>query len=175
MQNTVLEYSLFTGISFIYGDIQEPTNKKATINSLGKSLLLKYIDYIYGTNEDKKVIGEALAGYILDAVVLFKNRKYSVRRILGDSQQMSIDGKVYNLNDYKHFFEIKRSLYSKQLIVNKKSTEISYSTRPDKRDVTACLRLLNLLKLVDELINLDTQNNIQMQKMVQLNHLKFKN
>lgn len=28
-----------------------------------------------------------------------------------------------------------------------------------------------LLKLVDELINLDTQNNIQMQKMVQLNHL----
>ena len=28
-----------------------------------------------------------------------------------------------------------------------------------------------LMKLIDELINLDTQNNIQMQKMVQLNHL----
>ena len=33
------------GISFIYGDIQEPKNKKATINSLGKTLLLKFVDY----------------------------------------------------------------------------------------------------------------------------------
>lgn len=151
-----------TGISFIYGDIQEPTNKKATINSLGKTLLLKYIDYIYGANEDKKVVGEVLAGYILDAVVLFENKKYDVRRILGESQKILIEGKVYNLTEYKHFFKIKRSLYSKQLIVNKKSTEISYSTRPDKLDVTTCLRLLNLLKLVDDIESIyDSQDRIK--------------
>ncbi len=151
-----------TGISFIYGDIQEPTNKKATINSLGKTLLLKYIDYIYGANEDKKVVGEVLAGYILDAVVLFENKKYDVRRILGESQKILIEGKVYNLTEYKHFFKIKRSLYSKQLIVNKKSTEISYNTRPDKLDVTTCLRLLNLLKLVDDIESIyDSQDRIK--------------
>ena len=46
------------GISFIYGDIQEPTNKKATINSLGKTLLLKFLDYILGAKEDVKSISD---------------------------------------------------------------------------------------------------------------------
>jgi uncharacterized protein YydD (DUF2326 family) len=36
------------GISFIFGDILEPKNLGGTINSLGKTLLLKCIDYIFG-------------------------------------------------------------------------------------------------------------------------------
>lgn len=151
-----------SGISFIYGDIQEPTNKKATINSLGKTLLLKFIDYVYGANEDKRVIGEALAGYILDAEIKFNGKKYSVRRILADSQGIFIDNKLYTLTEYKQFFKIKRSMYSKQLIVSKKSTEISYSTRPDKLDVTSCLKLLNLLNLVDDIEKIyDSQDRIK--------------
>lgn len=138
------------GISFIYGDIQEPTNKKATINSLGKTLLLKFIDYIFGANEDKKAIGEELNGYVLEAIVKHKNKRYNVKRVIGEVSGIWIEDTLYPLTDYKSFFEIKRSLYAKQNILNKKNTEISYRTTPDKNDVTACLQLLNLINMVDD-------------------------
>ena len=44
------------GVSFIYADIQNPANLKGTINSLGKTLLLKFIDYIFGANEDLAMV-----------------------------------------------------------------------------------------------------------------------
>lgn len=138
------------GISFIYGDIQEPSNKKATINSLGKTLLLKFIDYIFGANEDKKSISEELAGYILEAIVLHKQKKYTIKRIIGNTSGIWIEDKLYTLTDYKSFFDIKRSLLSKQIILNKKNTEISYRTTPNKDDVTACLQLLNLINMIDD-------------------------
>ena len=40
----------YNGISFIYGNIQLPEDPTSTINSLGKTLLLKMIDFIYGAN-----------------------------------------------------------------------------------------------------------------------------
>lgn len=139
------------GISFVYGDIQEPDNKKATINSLGKTLLLKFLDYIYGANEDKQSMGETLEGYILEAQVLFKEKEYRVKRIIGDAQGIWIGDTIYTLTDYKTFFDIKRSLYSKQLILNKKSNEISPRTAPNKTDVTSCLHLLNLFNLINDI------------------------
>ena len=139
-----------SGISFIYGDIQEPMNKKATINSLGKTLLLKFIDYIFGANEDKKAIGEELNGYVLEAVVKHKNKQYRVKKSIGVESGIWIEDKMYPLTDYKIFFEIERSLYAKQNILNKKNTEISYRTTPNKNDVTACLQLLNLIDMVDD-------------------------
>jgi len=138
------------GISFIYGDIQEPTNKKATINSLGKTLLLKFIDYIFGANEDKKAIGEELNGYVLEAIVKYKNKQYNVKRVIGEVSGIWIGDTLYPLTDYKSFFEIKRNLHAKQNILNKKNTEISYRTTPDKNDVTACLQLLNLINMVGD-------------------------
>jgi len=138
------------GISFIYGDIQEPTNKKATINSLGKPLLLKFIDYIFGANEDKKAIGEELNGYVLEAIVKYKNKQYNVKRVIGEVSGIWIGDTLYPLTDYKSFFEIKRNLHAKQNILNKKNTEISYRTTPDKNDVTACLQLLNLINMVGD-------------------------
>ena len=138
------------GISFIYGDIQEPKNKKATINSLGKTLLLKFLDYILGANEDNKAVGEVLAGYKIRAIVLFENKKYVVTRILGDSTSILIGNTAYSLTDYKTFFGINRSLYSKQIILTKKNTEISFRTSPDKNDVIPCLKLLGLIKMIDD-------------------------
>lgn len=70
------------GISFIYGDIQAPENKRATINSLGKTLLIKFIDYIYGANEDPKIVKEAINGYTLDAIVKYNNKNYRIVRVL---------------------------------------------------------------------------------------------
>lgn len=139
-----------SGISFIYGDIQEPQNKKATINSLGKTLLLKFVDYILGANEDAKFVGDVLAGYKLRAIVLFKNSKYVVTRVLGNTKNILIDNREYTLTDYKSFFGINRTLYGKQTVLTKKNTEISFRTAPDKNDVIPCLQLLGLVNMIDD-------------------------
>lgn len=147
------------GISFVYGDIQEPKNKKATINSLGKTLLLKFVDYILGANEDSKSVSEKINDYKLKAVVLFKNKKYVVTRIIGENRYILIGNKEYSLTDYKSFFEINRSLYSKQIILSKKNTEISFRTNPDKNDVISCLRLLGLINMINDVDGIYTSQD----------------
>jgi hypothetical protein len=142
------------GISFIYGDIQEPKNLGATINSLGKTLLIKCIDYIYGANEDPKIIKDMIYGYVLEAIIKYRNVNYLIRRTLGNSEEILINNKPYSLTNYKLFFDIKRSLCGKQLIVNKKANEISYRTNPNKDDVINFLTLLSLndiLQSIDEI------------------------
>ena len=50
----------YNGISFIYGNIQMPEDKTSTINSLGKTLFLKMIDFIFGANNDKEIMKKEL-------------------------------------------------------------------------------------------------------------------
>lgn len=136
------------GISFIFGDIQDPKNFGATINSLGKTLLLKCIDYIYGANEDISIVKKEIHNYILEAIILHDSKEYVIRRVLGNSEQIFIGNVPYTLTDYKNYFKIKRSIYGKQLIINKKVTEISYRSNADKEDVMNYLELLHLNELL---------------------------
>lgn len=154
-----------SGISFIYGDIQDPKNLGATINSLGKTLLLKCIDYIYGANEDSSIIKEAIHNYILEATILFKGDKYIIKRILGDSEFIYIGDVGYTLTDYKNYFNIKRSLYNKQFILKKKATEISVRSNPSKDDITSCMTLLNLDNMLDSISSIyEAQDKIKQYK-----------
>lgn len=137
------------GVSFIYGDIKKPNDLGATINSLGKTLLIKCIDYIYGANEDSKIIKNKIHGYVIEAVVEYNDDKYNVKRILGKSEDIFIDDKQYSLTKYKDFFNIKRSKYGKQLIINKKANEISSRTNPNEDDILDFLDLLKLDKLLE--------------------------
>lgn len=139
-----------TGVSFVYGDIQEPSNKKLTINSLGKTLLLKFIDYILGANEDPQIVKKEICGYLLEAKVLFKKNTFIIVRELGKIDNITIDGAHYTLSDYKTKFEIQRPLATKQIILSKKGNEIGYNSTPQKDDVISCLALLNLVELRTE-------------------------
>ena len=89
-----------SGVSYIYGDIKYPEKLGATINSLGKTLLLKFIDYIFGANEDKKVIKEAINGYKLEAIVLHNFKEFKVTRILGNPDSIYINNENVTLTDY---------------------------------------------------------------------------
>ncbi len=142
------------GISFIYGDIKAPLNPKATINSLGKTLLIKCIDYIYGANEDTSVIKHDIHGYIIEAIVIKNNKSYNVIRILGNIEGILIDNRPYTLTEYKIFFNISRSEVSRQLLVNKKSHVISRQTNPNKEDVLCYLNLLGLTDIIDKIENI---------------------
>lgn len=139
-----------TGVSFVYGDILEPSNKKLTINSLGKTLLLKFIDYILGANEDPQIVKKEIHGYFLESKVLFKNNTFNIVRELGKSDNITIDGVPCTLSDYKTKFEIQRPLATKQIILSKKGNEIGYNSTPQKDDVISCLALLNLVELLTE-------------------------
>ena len=139
-----------TGVSFIYGDIQEPANKKLTINSLGKTLLLKFVDYILGANEDPQTIKKDIYGYSLEAKILFKHKIFIVNRELGKTDSIRIDGIPCTLSEYKTRFEIKRSLANKQIVLSKKANEIGYNAKPQKDDIISCLELLDLTELLSE-------------------------
>ena len=47
-----------SGASIIYGKIEHPSKKKKTTNSIGKTLLLKFVGYIFGRKEKKKEVQE---------------------------------------------------------------------------------------------------------------------
>jgi len=154
------------GISFIYGDIKEPENKGATINSLGKTLLIKMIDYIFGANEDSSIMKNEIANYVLLATVKFQDEEHTVKRIIGNSSEIQVDGKKHTLGEYKEFFGVERRLYDKQLLVTKKASELSQNQqRPTKNDYTDFLRMLELDNLVDVISNIyDSQDAIKKYK-----------
>lgn len=138
------------GISIIFGDILTPEDKTKTSNSLGKSLLLKFIDYIYGANNDKTIVPDILNDYILNAVVKFKEKKYTIKRNLKSSSDIIINDKIYTLEKYKIFFEIDRSLYHKQIILQPRLGLISYKKSPEKEDIINFIKLLGLENLLEE-------------------------
>lgn len=138
------------GISIILGDVLAPENKKKTSNSLGKSMLLKFIDYVYGANNDNKIIGKILENYVLVATVKFKEKKYLVERKLDSSQNIKIDTNLYTLDEYKNFFEIDRNLFHKQIVLKPRQGLISYNANPEKNDIVSFIKLLGLKNLLDK-------------------------
>ncbi|MGL6120377.1 MAG: DUF2326 domain-containing protein [Fusobacteriaceae bacterium] len=150
------------GVSFIYADIQNPANLKGTINSLGKTLLLKFIDYIFGANEDLAMVKEQIHGFKLNATVKYESKCFTVLRTLGNSDEIYIDENGYSLAEYKDFFQLKRRLLGKQIILSKKSTPTSQRTNAGKDDVISCLDLLSLKNVLEEIGNIyDSQDRIK--------------
>ena len=137
------------GISFVYGDIRAPENEQETINSVGKTLLLKMIDYVFGADEDKEIMKPVIAGYRLLAKVKYNDRAYNVHRVIGDSSQIHVNGDAFNLEGYKGFFGIERRLCDKQILLAKKNGLVSPRQWPSGSDIQDFLRLLNLVDLME--------------------------
>ena len=140
----------YSGISFIYGNIQMPEDKTSTINSLGKTLFLKMIDFIYGANYDKEIMKKDLAGYSIVAVIEHENIKHLVKRSLtknADDNYVYLDNEPLELNDYKTKLGIQRRQYDKQIILNAKNSLISPRETPSKSDIETFLELLSFDKL----------------------------
>jgi len=140
------------GLSVIYGNILEEGNSKQTNNSLGKTTLLKMIDYIFGANSDKTIIKTTLKNYELIAKVKFENRTYEVRRIIniegkqGDfSDKIYIGDSEYKLDDYKDFFKLERKFISPQVLLSQKTNPIfCYNKTPTQQDYSIFLEMTNM-------------------------------
>lgn len=137
------------GLTVIYGNVSKPNNDKETSNSIGKTLFLKFVDYILGANESSEIIKSDIHGWILEAVVKHNNSKKTVKRILGNSE-LEVDGKKYSIVEYKEKFQIERSLHSKQIFLKQKVNLIGNRSEASKDDFIALLKLLNLVDVSDE-------------------------
>lgn len=133
-----------SGISFVLGDVTKPKDNAKTSNSIGKTLFLKMIDYIYGANEDAKIIKKQIHGYKIIATIKYEDQTYTIKRTLGDSKNIYIDNERKTLDEYKKFFNINRQLLNKQIYLKNKTSLISYLPNATAEDYIAVLKLLNL-------------------------------
>ena len=85
------------GVSYILGDIVAPKDNNKTSNSIGKTLLLKLIDYVLGAKEDKNIIKDAIKQYKIQATVIFNEQTYNVERTLGVPNSIYIDRELISL------------------------------------------------------------------------------
>lgn len=137
-----------TGSNFIFGDVKKPNSKSETSNSIGKTLLLGFINYFYGADEDSEISKKEINNWKLIATIKYKKNKTEVKRIIGSSNFI-IEGKKINLETYKEMFEIDRSLYSKQIFLSDRSSLIpAYNKNPSQNDMEKFLQMINLDQLV---------------------------
>lgn len=137
------------GISIIYGKVNKPEDEKETSNSIGKTLLLKFVDYIFGANENSTIIKSDIHNWSLEAVIEHKGEKFNVKRTLGKSEFI-VEGENYELSKYKERFGIERSLYNKQIFLEQKNHLISNRSEANLNDYLSLFYLLDLNDLSKE-------------------------
>lgn len=154
------------GLTLIYGDIKRPEVRTSTINSLGKTLLLKMIDYVLGANNDSTIMKEAIHDYYLDAKVKYKSKKYNVKRIIGTtSPSIFIDGEPKSITEYRNFFGISRKAYDKQVILFPKASLVSLRQNASVSDYETILRMLSFDSLTESIKDIyKTQDDIKQLK-----------
>lgn len=153
------------GLNFIFGDVTKPNSKTDTSNSIGKTLLLGFINYFYGAEEDSDVSKESIVDWKLIARIKNGNEITSVQRIIGSSN-FTVNKKTISLKEYKNRFQINRSLYSKQIFLKDRSSLIpAYDKKPAQNDIEMFLSMINLDKLVSPVSDYYlAQNNIKKNK-----------
>ena len=133
------------GLSVIYGDVEKPKSENETSNSIGKTILLKIVNVVLGTKNSGKDTIKGLEGFIIRAKVKKDAVEYDVEMTIGNSKKYYIDGEEYNLTKYKEKFNINRSYYSKQTMLDKRKGLLSsISKKANKDDISVILRLLYL-------------------------------
>ncbi len=133
------------GLSVIYGDVEKPKSESETSNSIGKTILLKIINVVYGAKNSGKDTIKGLDKYIVNATVKNNDIKYEVELTIGDSRGYYINGMKYNLAKYKEILKINRSYFSKQTMLEKRKGLLSnIAKKANKDDISVVLKLLYL-------------------------------
>lgn len=134
-----------SGLSVIYGDVEKPKSESETSNSIGKTILLKIINVVYGAKNSGKDTIKGLDKYIINATVKNNDIKYEVELTIGDSRGYYINGMKYNLAKYKEILKINRSYFSKQTMLEKRKGLLSnIAKKANKDDISVVLKLLYL-------------------------------
>ena len=145
------------GMTMIYGKIVKPKNDKKTSNSIGKTLLFKFISYMLGRREEKRDYPHEITGWALEAKILYDGNIYTVKKFLGFNEY-TINEEKYSHNKYIEFFKIERGINSKQIFLEKRNNIISSINKsPNKDDIKNFLTLLKLNELIDIFVQTKTE------------------
>lgn len=145
-----IEFNL-SGISIVLANIEKDDNKE-TINSLGKTLFLKMIDYIFGSNYKKNYFKEEIEGYILEGTLCENNKQYEILRVISEKKNKIIfNNKELGVWEYKDLFSINRSYLDKQIHLYEKNSLVSPRENPNCNDYITVLNLLGLDDLSKEI------------------------
>lgn len=131
-------------ISLIFGNVTQSHDKSQTINSIGKTLALSFINIVYGRRFRKGNYNEELKGYTITAEVEFKGKIYNVSREIGSNAKNFINAVKYTYTEYLDFFQLNRSLLNQQIHLEPKSELISNYGNITKTDYEAFLIHLEL-------------------------------
>ncbi|WP_029513859.1 hypothetical protein, partial [Mycoplasmopsis primatum] len=140
------------GVSFIYGDIDLPHDGGKSINSLGKTILLKIIDTIYGSNSIKNLFAKWNNGVLsANATILFKNNKYIIKRYLNskDHNIVYVNNIKMTLAEYKQNFNLNRKNIARQIMTMKKNSNLGLQLNVTVDDISFFLTNLGFTNLAE--------------------------
>lgn len=179
------EKQIVRNINFSYSELSiilantEKEDSRETINSLGKTLLLKMIDYMLGANNDKSFFKKEIHGFIIRGVVEHYNKQHICVRTIGDVNNNKIDDEHYSLSEYKKFFSIERSMFDKQILLEEKKSLISSRQNPTEIDYRVILKLLGFEKLseiISEIYNIqDSIKDLKKNKKIFMSSIGINN
>ena len=140
-----------TGISIIYGDIEKKDDRKQSSNSLGKTTLMKLLDYILrGVQNDNDIIKSTLNDFYIIANVIYRTKEYEIKRVLNRKTDIYIDDKYNTLEEYKKFFNLDTDLLSKLVSIYPRVDLFSNHKGSNKEELVRISKLLNLDEIATE-------------------------
>src|SRR5690554_384859 len=140
-----------TGISIIYGDIEKKDDRKQSSNSLGKTTLMKLLDYILrGVQNDNDIIKSTLNDFYIIANVIYRTKEYEIKRVLNRKTDIYIDDKYNTLEEYKKFFNLDTDLLSKLVSIYPRVDLVSNHKGSNKEELVRISKLLNLDEIATE-------------------------
>ncbi|MBC2854715.1 DUF2326 domain-containing protein [Cetobacterium sp. 2G large] len=131
------------GLSVILGKIMDAKQKEKSSNSIGKTLLLLFINYILGSNSTSKLFSKFLNGWTVEGEVLVNNEEVTIKRVIG-TDGVFYKGQKYELENFKELLGINRAELEKIFLL--KYRENIISTRfpnPSIKDFEVFCSLMN--------------------------------
>jgi len=138
------------GASIIWGEVSKPASKQDTTNSIGKTLLLRFIGYIFGKKEQRGQYDKIIYGWKLVATVLNNEKQYTVEKVLGNNNGIKLNGESMDYNEYLDYFTIKPGINAKQILYKRRVNIVSdVNQAPTKEDTINTLKLLKITNVIE--------------------------
>lgn len=137
------------GLSVILGKIMDAKQKEKSSNSIGKTLLLLFINYILGSNSTSKLFSKFLNDWTVEGEVVVNNEEVTIKRVIG-TDGVFYKGQKYELENFKELLGINRAELEKIFLL--KYRENIISTRfpnPSIKDFEVFCSLMNFDFLED--------------------------